>query len=255
MDPLLLDLIVGLLEHDPLRRYGARGGARHLMRHPYFSKVNWDNIYARKSPLADRRQCTTTLDTENCFEDRASAVDFIRYARGVVANMPLSPLQDRIGGWRGMPPDMSDVYAVGTNFSEDEDEGEEQESHATAAAGEATSKLPGPGRGATAGQQQASAGAAPHPGEPDKQKPSSGPGAIPKKSIKGSSDGQSPEVAMALGGLSRTTSGSARAQRDGSSNSVQESRKQWRKRLEQSLYGGSTSNRGDPSSSLVSVDR
>lgn len=101
-DPLLLDLIVGLLEQDAGRRYGARGGARHLMRHPYFSGMDFDSIYAEASPLIDRELCVEPGGRE-CFADRGSAVDFISYARGLVAGMPLGPKYATVGGWRGMP--------------------------------------------------------------------------------------------------------------------------------------------------------
>ena len=103
-DPHLLDLIVGLLEHDPNNRYGSVGGGRRVMRHPYFNGVDWKNIYAKPSPLVDRAACIDTSRLQT-FTDRRSAMDFISYARGLVQGMPLGPKQHRMGGWIGMVPE------------------------------------------------------------------------------------------------------------------------------------------------------
>lgn len=101
-NPELLDLIVGLLENDPNKRYGSRAGALHLMRHPYFYGVNWDEIYAQQSPLVDQEAATIAEPPER-FTDAMSAVQMIRYSRGTVSSFPLGPRQHRIGGWKGMP--------------------------------------------------------------------------------------------------------------------------------------------------------
>jgi len=43
------------------------------MRHPYFYNVNWDEIYAQKSPLVDQ-EAATIADAPERFTDAMSAV-------------------------------------------------------------------------------------------------------------------------------------------------------------------------------------
>lgn len=123
-DPHLLDLIVGLLAQDPTQRYGASGGARRIMRHPYFKGVDWERLYARKSPLAKRSACILTSRPET-FSDRRSAISIIGYARGLVMNMALGPRPAEIGGWIGMLPE-EDPAALRAEL-DDETGGEESE--------------------------------------------------------------------------------------------------------------------------------
>jgi len=97
----LLDLMVGLLELDPARRYGSIGGGRRVMRHPYFAGVDWENINARSSPLADRNKAIDTGPMTSMY-DRNQAFECIRNARHLLQGRALGPKQSRMGGWRGM---------------------------------------------------------------------------------------------------------------------------------------------------------
>jgi serine/threonine protein kinase len=45
------DLLARLLERDPKRRLGSgRTGSNEIRNHPFFKKINWDDVYAGKIP-------------------------------------------------------------------------------------------------------------------------------------------------------------------------------------------------------------
>jgi len=66
------------------------------------------------------------------FADRGSAVDFMRYARGLVRGVPIRGMPVRIGGWKGM-----DISRLDDNVIEAvpiDEWADDSMSHATAAA-------------------------------------------------------------------------------------------------------------------------
>jgi serum/glucocorticoid-regulated kinase 2 len=46
--PLCKDLLTKLLHKNPLKRLGSHRGAEEVKEHPYFSDINWLEVYERK---------------------------------------------------------------------------------------------------------------------------------------------------------------------------------------------------------------
>lgn len=75
----LIDLICGLIEEDPLKRYGA-GGALELLRHPFFADLDLKMLFDQPSPLADADSCTLSPPAQS-FVDNSAARGTISFAR------------------------------------------------------------------------------------------------------------------------------------------------------------------------------
>lgn len=63
MSPTLQNLLASLLERDPARRLGTRGGAKEVMQHPFFASVDWDAVRAHRVQAPYRPSVSST--TEN----------------------------------------------------------------------------------------------------------------------------------------------------------------------------------------------
>lgn len=58
--PEAYDLITKLLEHDPMKRFGACG-AEEIKQHPFFRGIDWENIRHMKPPLQTRNKTCSNL--------------------------------------------------------------------------------------------------------------------------------------------------------------------------------------------------
>ena len=104
----LIDLICGLMEEDPLQRYG-NGGALELLRHPFFLDLDLGTLFESRSPLTDADTCTLSPPAQT-FVDNTAARGTISFARQRVAQAPIRSLDDmpkRIPGSGGAQPDAS----------------------------------------------------------------------------------------------------------------------------------------------------
>lgn len=60
------DLILGLLQHDPLQRLGT-GGAHEVKEHIFFAGLNWENLLRQKAefvPQLDNEEDTSYFDSK-----------------------------------------------------------------------------------------------------------------------------------------------------------------------------------------------
>lgn len=60
------DLILGLLQHDPLHRLGT-GGASEVKEHVFFLGLNWENLLRQKAefiPQLDNEEDTSYFDSK-----------------------------------------------------------------------------------------------------------------------------------------------------------------------------------------------
>jgi serine/threonine protein kinase len=59
-------LLLGLLERDPSKRLGCTDDdAKEIKRHPWFSKINWDKLMAKKIEPPFKPAVTGPSDTRN----------------------------------------------------------------------------------------------------------------------------------------------------------------------------------------------
>ena len=65
VDPAARDLILGLLERNPVDRLGS-GGAAEVQKHPFYQNISWDELIMHKAefiPYLDSEEDTSYFDT------------------------------------------------------------------------------------------------------------------------------------------------------------------------------------------------
>uniref|UniRef100_A0A8C7S687 Ribosomal protein S6 kinase n=1 Tax=Oncorhynchus mykiss TaxID=8022 RepID=A0A8C7S687_ONCMY len=70
MGPLAKDLIQGLLIKDPKKRLGSGpDGAENVKKHPFYQKINWDDLAAKRVPAPFKPVIRDELDVSNFAEE------------------------------------------------------------------------------------------------------------------------------------------------------------------------------------------
>jgi len=88
-----LDLLQRLLEPDPGKRLGSKGGAEEVKAHPFFAGVDWDNVHQKKAtfiPEIHGEEDTSYFCSRNPIEDLSLTEEEIRSIRETESEKPHS---------------------------------------------------------------------------------------------------------------------------------------------------------------------
>jgi len=57
-----IDLLTRLLEKDPTRRLGTKGGGKEIRQHPWFRGTDWHAVFEREIPMPDPYLAAMAMD-------------------------------------------------------------------------------------------------------------------------------------------------------------------------------------------------